>query len=236
MQPAWVLVHSPSVGPLTWAPIAERLRGRGYESVVPSLLDVGAAGAPFWPRVLEDVTAALRPLAPGRTVVLVLHSNAGLFAPTLITGLDRSVGACLFVDAALPARSGASPVAPPDLLEALRVKADEDGLLPPWTQWWDDDDVAPLFPNAATRLAVTAEQPRLPLAYYEQSIPAPAGWDDVPCGYLYFGPPYGELAAEAHGRGWPVRHVPGLHLHQLVDPDAVTTALIELSGQLRRAG
>jgi hypothetical protein len=45
MQPVWVLVHSPSVGPRTWQPVAERVQARGYESVVPSLLDVAEAGA-----------------------------------------------------------------------------------------------------------------------------------------------------------------------------------------------
>ena len=48
---------------------------------------------------------------------------------------------------------------------------------------------------------MTAEEPRLPFAYYEQSVPVPAGWDDdVACSYLLFGPPYEKwrptLAAE----------------------------------------
>jgi hypothetical protein len=50
--------------------------------------------------------------------------------------------------------------------------------------------VAPLFPDQATRQAVTAEQPRLPLAYYEALVPVPTGWDAQPCAYLLFGPPY----------------------------------------------
>lgn len=105
-------------------------------------------------------------------------------------------------------------------------------MLPPWTQWWDEEDVAPMFPDPRTRVEVSAEQPRLPLQYYEQSIPVPAGWDAVPCGYLFFGPPYDELAADAHERGWFVRQVPGLHLHQLVDPDGITDTLIEMAGHL----
>src|SRR5215203_5087864 len=48
-----------------------------------------------------------------------------------------------------------------------------------------EEDVSPLFPDAATRAAVTAEEPRLPSAYYEQSVPVPTGWDDdVACGHL----------------------------------------------------
>lgn len=232
MRPVWILVHSPSVGPLTWEPVAESLRGRGCESVVPSLLDVAQAGAPFWPRVVEDVNVAASELSSRREVLLVAHSNAGLFVPMLIREAVRRVRACLFVDAALPVASGATPVVPSELLDFLRSQASPDGTLPPWSQWWDEDDVAPMFPDPPTRLAVTGEEPRLPLAYYEQTVPAPPDWDAVPCGYLYFGPPYDEVAEQARVRGWPVRQVPGLHLHQIVEPDRVTDTLVDMARQL----
>ncbi len=35
---AFVLIHSPLVGSLTWRPVAERLQQRGFESVVPVLI------------------------------------------------------------------------------------------------------------------------------------------------------------------------------------------------------
>jgi hypothetical protein len=140
------------------------------------------------------------------------------------------VAASVFVDAALPARSGDTPVAPAEFLPALRGLAGPDGLLPPWTDWWGEEDIAPLFPDAVTRAEVSAEQPRLPLSYYEQSVPVPAGWDDHPCAYLLFGPAYEAEAAEARARGWAVAHEPGAHLHQLVDPDAVARRIVELSG------
>jgi len=230
-QPVFVLIHSPSVGPLTWAPVADRLRARGHESIVPSLLDVAEAAAPFWPRVVEDVTAATRRLNPDRSVLLVAHSNAGLFVPLLVTHADRPVSGCLFVDAALPAPADSTPVVAAELLDLLRSKV-TDGRLPPWTEWWDEADVAPLFPDPETRAAVTAEQPRLPLAYYEQTVPVPAGWDTHPCGYLLFGPPYDEVAAEARRRGWLVEELPGQHLHEIVDPDAVADRLIGMAQHL----
>ena len=40
---------------------------------------------------------------------------------------------------------------------------------------------------------------------------------------------YQEMADEARARGWPVRHIPGEHLHQIVDPAAVTDELISLA-------
>jgi hypothetical protein len=181
MAASFVLVHSPSVGPRTWQPVA--------------------------------------------------HSNAGLFIPVIAAALPGQVRGCIFVDAALPPASGAAPVVPPELLALLGDKA-SDGRLPRWTDWWDEEQVAPLFPDRATREAVTEEQPRLPLAYYEASVPVPAGWDAQPCAYLLFGPPYDELASEARGRGWVVEQLPGRHLHQLVDPDGVARLLVALAERM----
>jgi hypothetical protein len=67
------------------------------------------------------------------------------------------------------------------------------------------------------------------LSYYEQRIPVPAGWDDRPCGYLLFGPPYDRVARQARERGWAVDEIPGGHLHQVVDPDAVTARIIAMT-------
>jgi hypothetical protein len=78
--------------------------------------------------------------------------------------------------------------------------------------------------------AVTAEEPRLPFAYYKQSVPVPTGWDDdVACGYLLFSPPYDEVTADARSRGWLVEKLSGQHLHQLVDPDATADRLITMA-------
>ena len=234
MQPVFVLVHSPSVGPLTWAPVASQLEARGWRSVVPSLLDVADADPPFWPHVVEEVTAVVSGLGALEPVVFVAAQQRGGFMPLLVSNASRPVLGCVFVDAALPARSGLTPVAPDELLQLLREKASGDRL-PPWTDWWDEADVAPMFPESQTRAAVAAEQPRLPLAYYEQSVPAPAGWDDHPCGYLVFGPPYDDLAAEAGSRGWPVEEISGQHLHQIVEPGAVAERLIAFAQRFAAA-
>ncbi|MBE1491275.1 alpha/beta fold hydrolase [Plantactinospora soyae] len=226
--PLVVLVHSPSVGPATWQPVATELRASGRDVAVPSLLEVGAGDPPYWPRVVDAVRDELSGIAPDRPVVLVAHSNAGLFIPVIRAGLVQPVVASVFVDAALPATSGSTAVVPPDRLDALRALAGPDGRLPRWTDWFDEVDVAPMFPDPATRRAVTDEQPRLPLAYYQHPVPVTPGWDDHPCGYLRFSPAYEQPAAEAAGRGWPVLTVPGRHLHQLVDPGAVGSAIRRL--------
>ena len=228
MQPTFVLVHSPSVGPSTWRPVAEHLTAAGHRVRVPSLLHAGAGGPPFWPRVVNAVRDDLRQVSVRSPVTLVVHSNAGLFLPLIRSGIDHPVTSSVFVDAALPAQTGSTPVASAELLEFLRPMA-VNGTLPRWTDWWDEADVAPMFSDPLVRQTVVEEQPTLPLSYYEQRVPVPDGWDDHPCSYLLFGPPYDDLAAEARERGWRVAHLPGAHLHQLVDPAGTARHLAELA-------
>jgi hypothetical protein len=201
----FVLVHSPLVGPLTWGPVAERL-----DAPVPSLVDLKP---PYWRSVAEKVAAAITEPA-----ILVAHSNAGLFVPVIAQAAP--VGGCLIVDGRLPGYTGR-------MHDFLRPMVREDGLLPPWTEWWDD--VAPLFPDEQTRAAVCAEVPRLPIGYFEEEIPVPPGWDAKPSAYLRFSEAYVAEAEEAARRGWAVEHLPGLHLHQLVDPHAVADRIVAMT-------
>lgn len=229
MSLAYVLLHSPLVGPSTWEPVARRLPG----AVVPSFLHIADARPPYWPIVAEAVTAAVERLPPDTEVVLVAHSNAGRFMPVVVDAIGRTVKGCLFVDAALPARSGMTEAVAPALLDVVRRKAEGD-LLPPWSQWWDEADIAPLFPDVETMRAVGHEQARLPMSFFEQRIPVPDGWNDgIPCGYLMFAPPGqdgdDDKACEARERGWRVEHLRGRHLHQLIDPDAVAAAIEKMS-------
>lgn len=232
-MPLFVLVHSPTVGPSTWSPVAGQLVASGCDAVVPSLLPVGEGGPPFWPRVVAAVTAGLAGTDPGQPVVLVAHSNAGVFIPVIGRGLARPVACSIFADATVPAASGHTPIADDQFLPFLRGLAGPDGRLPRWTDWWDEQDVAPLFPSPQAREVITGEQPRLPLAYYQEQVPAPAGWDDHPCGYLQFSSGYQDQAQRARQRRWPVRSVPGEHLHQVVDPHGVARALLDLVASAR---
>lgn len=225
----FVLVHSPVVGPSTWAPVAERLTSLGRAAIVPSLLDVGESDPPFWPRVVAEVGRQLAGTPADQPLVLVAHSNAGVFVPVIRQGLRWPVACSIFADATVPTQGGPTPTAGEDFLPFLRGLADADGRLPRWTDWWEGEDLTGLFPGPRTRDLVTAELPRLPLAYYQEQVPAPDGWDDHPCRYLQFSPAYEGEAHKAAQRGWPVQTLPGEHLHQLADPDGVAKALLELA-------
>jgi hypothetical protein len=99
--------------------------------------------------VVDVVNATMSHLDQGQCVLLAAHSNAGLFVPLLVTHAVRPVRCCLVVDAALPVQARQTPAAPTELLDFLRGKV-SDRRLPPWTEWWDED-VSPLFSDAATR-------------------------------------------------------------------------------------
>lgn len=225
----YVLIHSPSVGPGTWAPVADRLRQAGHEVVVPSLLGVADGGAPYWPRAVVAVRDALGEAGTREPAVLVPHSNAGLLLPLIAEGMEHPLAGTVFADASIPADSGSTTATEEEFLPFLRGLTGEDGRLPRWTDWWGDEDVAALLPDPAVRQAVVAEQPRLPLDFYLQVIPQPRGWTARPSGYLLFSAGYMALADQARQRGWPVTVTEGDHLHQVVDPDAVASALVELA-------
>ena len=218
-----VLLASPFLGPAVWAPVADLLDGSGWTVSVPRLRPPVGSPADVLRGLLEEI-----PDEPG--LALVPHSNSGLYVAALAA--DRDVDAVVFVDAGLPAAAPSTPTAPAALRDALAAIVDVDGLLPPWTRWWPDADTDPLFPDLPTRRAVEAEQARLPLTYFDLTVPSPAGWERLPAAYLAFGDTYDEECTEARRRGWPVETLPGEHLHQLVDPQAVAGALTRLLGSL----
>ncbi len=234
MASLFVLVHSPSVGPATWTPIAAELTHRGHSVLVPSLLGVADQPPPAWRQVTAAVTDALAAVPADRPLILVGHSNAGAFLPSIGAAVRQPVETTVFVDALVPPAEGAVAIAEGEFLDFLRGLAGPDGRLPRWTDWWDPAEVAPMFPSAEVRDVVSAEQPQLPLSYYEQVVPVPDGWTARRCAYLLFGPPYEDMAARARTYGWPVAHVPGEHLHQLVDPVAVTDALLAVVARIPR--
>lgn len=91
--PVIVLVHSSSVGPSTWAAVAGELRSHGADVRVPSMLGFAEDGPPYARAYVNRAAAALASLPMDRSVLLVAHSNAGLFLPALAEALEpREVG------------------------------------------------------------------------------------------------------------------------------------------------
>jgi hypothetical protein len=233
--PAFVLIHSPVVGPTTWSPVARELKLRARTSAVPSLLDMADAAPPQWRHAQDAVRAATADLAD--PLVLVGHSGAGVLLPVIADALATEVAALILVDAFLPPESGTAPPVPPELMPELEALA-SDGVLPPWSSWLDEDALRELVPDEPTRAALVREMPRMPLTYFQANIPMPDGWSRRPCAYLLFSADHhGASAADARSRGWAVAEIPGAHhLTMVADPIAVTEALLGLERELGRHG
>lgn len=236
-----MLVHAPVVGPTSWAPVADELTRHGHEVVVPALTGFADHGPPYWPRLIATAAAQF----PGRHdrvpgaesvagVTLVLHSGAGMLAAQLSAALGVPA-TVVFADAGLPSESGDTAVVDHQFLSYLRQIA-RVGMVPPWPQWWPDEDLRGLFPDLRTHDAVLAECLPLPLAFFEEAVPLPSsGWTLGRSGYLLFSEAYRSQADEARRRGWPVIELPGEHLHMLVDPPAVARAIESLTADRGRS-
>jgi hypothetical protein len=212
--------------------VADELARRGHEVTVPSLLGFEDGGPPYVPRLLRRAGAQLPrragaqlPGHPADHTVLVVHSGAGVFAPYLADA--ASAGSVVFADAGLP-RSGDARVVEDGFLPFLRGIA-RGGMVPAWPRWWPGEDLSPLYPDEATRRSVDAEARPLPLAFFEEPLPpVPDSWRSRRRGFLRFSEGYDEPARQAAALGWPVRALPGEHLHMLVDPAGVAAALADL--------
>ncbi|MEO6502670.1 MAG: hypothetical protein ABIQ09_12240 [Jatrophihabitantaceae bacterium] len=221
MAPVLVPLPSPLLPSSVWHPVARLLTGAGWQ--VAEVAESPAA------RTAEQVRARFLDAVPAdRDAVLIPHSNAGLYVPGLTA--ERRIAGYVFVDAGLPPATGAVRLAPEEFADFLASLADEDGMLPPWTQWWDED-ISGLFPSRQVREQVERGQQVMPLSYFAESLPAPAGWDQRPGAYLGFGPTYAAERAAAAARGWPTAVLDGQHLHQLVDPDRVAAEISALLAQ-----
>jgi hypothetical protein len=222
-----VLLPSPLLGSATYLPLAAALRARGLAAVVASL----PSGEVAPERVLESLLSTAR---EHRATLLVAHSNAGYYAPSLAHALGIPV---IFMDAALPAPGVAETLlAPPTFASFIDTLPVTGGLLPPWPLWWDRSDVASLFPSDAWLDRVTDEAPRLAPDYFTTPLPVPLGWKARPAAYLAFGDTYAEEVGFAQSAGWVVRQESGHHLRHLTEPDTVADLLLALVEALAARG
>ncbi len=232
---AFVLVHSPLIGPVTWEPVAGELRGRDVVAVVPDLLDDGLP--PFWRQHARSVVRAIaEEVAPGLPLVLVAHGGGGQLLGVLgpvLRDAGYEVAAEVLVDAGLPP-GGQSRLAQledeaPQLARELQQALDDGDRLPTWT----DEGLQPLIADERWRRAVVDDVRHQPPGYWAEEIPTPLNWPDVPVGALVLSDdhPATERAAGAHG--WPVRRIGGgNHFAVVADAGRVADELVRLTDEL----
>jgi thioesterase domain-containing protein len=222
----WLLVHSPLLGPGSWAPVAAELRDAGDTVVVPDLRPALSDSSGYAQRQAALAAEA----APAGPFVLAGHSGAGPLLPSVVAALaERGVdaGRCILVDAGLPhperSRRSTLPAELADHLDALT----EDGMLPPWPRWWSADELAAVLPDPAARATLEADSPPLPAQLFAEPLPP---HDALPtAGYLQLSDTYAEGAASAAADGWPVRKLAADHLALLTSPSKVARAMRDVA-------
>jgi hypothetical protein len=233
MEAVFALIHSPIVSSFTWSLVAEALRRRGVEVVVPPLEDSEAAGLPYWKQHAESTAHGLREIPVDQPLVLVAHSGAGPLLPSIRAAVRNPVAAYIFVDAGLPkdgeSRLDLIETEAPDFAAPLKEHLGAGGRFPEWTE----EALREEIPEDGLRQNVVAEQRSRSLDFFTEPIPVFAGWPDAPCGYLQFSSAYDYPAEQAQKRGWAYRQTVAGHFHMLVDPSGVANALIELVAILK---
>ncbi len=224
-----LLLPSPLLPRLSAVPFLHALAARLWDAErVEGAVDV--ATFPHGPADAQQVLAAFRGrVENARPDLLLTHSNGGRYAALAAPGIP-----VVHLDAALPPAGGDEvPLAPPAMLGHLAGLADDDGLLPPWSRWWPEDEFARVLPDPAALADLREHERRMPFSYFRSRLGAPPGWAEQPQAYLAFGDTYAPETAFAREHGWPTSVLDGaLHLHHLVDPGAVADAVLALAGRL----
>ena len=223
----FVLIHSPLVGPLTWSLVAEQMRQRDTDVIVPTLVDSGDSDKSFWKQHAESVAQEAAKLPKDAFLTFVAHSGAGPLLPAIRAALPNSVNAYVFVDAGLP-RHGASRL---DLMQSedadwakqFQEYFEGSGRFPDWTF----EDLQEVIPDESLRRQVIVELRPRGLDFFTEQIPVFEGWPDAPCAYILFSPPYKKVASQAEQLGWRTYALEAGHFHMLVDPKTVTDLIIE---------
>jgi hypothetical protein len=235
-----VLVTGPMVGTSSWARTAERLRAAGNRVDVPDVLD-SLGRVPAWhvwgSHLIDLIDASLEPILIGRSAASILVADVATKMP--VSGL-------VILDGHIPPAQGPTSPFGSNRRAFLNNLADEEGVLPRWSQWWKEPQSAAtmgidrLARDTKAFAAFEAERPRMSLGWFDDVIDL-AAWDHVPAGYIQTCAYYDRAAEDALRRGWPVKRLNGTHLHPTLEPDetaaaiaAVCEALLAREGEFRK--
>lgn len=231
MPRALVLVHSPVLHSGAWEPVATELRP-DHNVIVPSLMAALDGPAPYWQKQAALVVQEVDGEA-GR-IVLIGHSGSGPLLGLIGARVTVPIDAYIFVDAGIPIEGSWFASAPAEMTDQLRARA-VDGMLPKWSDWWNDSDLAAEIPDGKQRQDLVDHLGPLPLAMFEETRPEVDGWPDAPCGYLRLSDGYDREAAKAASLGWPVEIMQSTHLGIITEPAAVADGIRVLLSKLQMA-
>lgn len=230
MEPVFVLVHSPLVGPVTWSLVAREMDERGVQAVIPEIRPVDP-GAQYWQQNVHDVARSVETISGDAALIVVGHSGAGQLLPAIRGMLPHTVVGYVFVDAGIPvdglSRLDLMRLESTDFAGRFQASLESGKRFPAWT----DDMLREIILDDRFRAEVLSDLRPQPLAFFDEPIPVFEGWPDAPCGYVHFTPAYDVFAEHANARDWPYRRLDGGHFHMLVDPQSVTDAILDVVPQ-----
>ncbi len=230
----FVLIHSPLVGPYTWALVAGELRRRGYPVIVPELSSPPESSRPYWELHAAAVAQAVQKVPSGAPLLLAAHSGAGPILPAIRQAVHNPIAGYLFVDAGWPENDKSRLELFGDPLQVERFRRSlAGGFIPVWS----DADLQEVIPDAEIRRRFASELRPLPVAVYDEPLPVFAGWPDAPGGYLRFGdnPAYETPGQMARRMSFAYRELAGEHFHMLVKPREVAETILELVKEMGKA-
>lgn len=227
----FVLIHSPLVGAFTWSIVANELRRRGKAVLVPHLHDDETASVAYWKQHAESVARELE-LTPSDTrLILVGHSGAGPLLPAIRAYSPREGVGYIFADAGIlwkdASRLELLAAEDASMARAFEEQVRGGAKFPTWSS----DDLRELVPDDAARKALVRDLNPRGLAFFQETLRA-FTFPNAPCAYLQFNSVYETYAQQAREHGWLFRNMRAGHFHMLVEPVAVTDALIELAQKL----
>src|SRR5215217_3725142 len=142
MKPAFLLIHSPLVGPYTWIPAANALQGSGYIAIVPCLTNNEQDTRPYTEQHVQTIAHAYHDHLDGKPVILVAHSGAGMLLPSAGQAIGTPAG-YIFVDAGLPHKNKSRLDLFPAHEAAHFRQAAANGYIP----LWNDETLAKVIPD-----------------------------------------------------------------------------------------
>ena len=228
----YVLIHSPLVGPLTWRLVADQMRQRGLNVLVPILKDSPDSKKPFWKQHAESVPQALAQIPKSTLFTLVAHSGAGPLLPAIRQYLPNPVNSYVFVDAGIP-RDGSTRLdlmksEDPEWAEQFQAELERGEHFPNWSL----EDLRDVIPDESLRKQTGAEIRPRGLSFFMETIPVFSGWPEAPCIYIRFSAPYESPATQARQAGWPTYELEAGHFHMLVDTATVTEMIVKAVNKL----
>ena len=223
----YVLIHSPLVSPLTWTLVADQMRQRGLNVIVPILKDSSESPEPFWKQHTGSISQALAQIPKNTFITLVAHSGAGPLLPAIRGSLVNPVSTYVFVDAGIP-RHGATRLdlmksEDPEWAAQFQEELERGGRFPNWSF----DDLQEVCPDESLRRQMVAEIHPRGYSFFTEPIPVFDGWPDAPCVYIQFSAPYERPATQARQAGWPTYKLEAGHFHMIVDARSVTNMILE---------